>query len=236
MSQELLWVIGVLGAGTLVGTFYRMRGGFGPPNLRALGLVLIAVFASLLAIGNSENFTAAMGILGAIAGYLFGAKSSEAEDAAASGAIGVNAQGAQIGGNAKIAGRDINETVNNIERMLADVQSLANATVNNLQIMGAERRPGALFQKRQEHLRWNAEESSAYDLLQSIPRSSNLWSQKWIEICLEEPACRRAIRAEISRNEKLGWRANSIDFDNTNDGLHFNITFEKEIDLSTEQE
>jgi hypothetical protein len=51
-----------------------MKSGFGPFNLRAVGIVLVATFAALLAVGNQNSLTAAMGILGAIAGYLFGIK------------------------------------------------------------------------------------------------------------------------------------------------------------------
>lgn len=119
MDQQLLWIVAVIGAGTLFGTFVKMKGGFGPINLRAVGIVFIAVLASLLAIAKLDNITAAMGILGAIAGYLFGAEAKEVTGAGAS--TGVNAADAQIGDNAKIAGRDINETVNNIERMLGDI-------------------------------------------------------------------------------------------------------------------
>lgn len=74
MDYQALWIIAVLGIVTLVGVFRKMKGGFGPLNLRAVGLVLIAVLVTLLAVAKSDNLTAAMGILGAIAGYLFGAK------------------------------------------------------------------------------------------------------------------------------------------------------------------
>lgn len=51
-----------------------MSKGFGPFNLRAVGIVLIATFASLLALKDGGSLTAGMGLLGAIAGYLFGIK------------------------------------------------------------------------------------------------------------------------------------------------------------------
>jgi hypothetical protein len=41
-------------------------------NLRAIGIVLIAIFSSLLALASISDFSVALGILGAIAGYLFG--------------------------------------------------------------------------------------------------------------------------------------------------------------------
>jgi len=74
MDMQLMWIISILGAGALIGVFVRMNPGFGPFNLRAVGLVLIATFSSLLALRDGSSITAAMGILGAIAGYLFGIK------------------------------------------------------------------------------------------------------------------------------------------------------------------
>jgi len=74
MDCRLLWVIAGVGSVGLVGVFWRMKDGFGPFNLRAVGIVLIATFASLLALRDGGTLTATMGILGAIAGYLFGIK------------------------------------------------------------------------------------------------------------------------------------------------------------------
>jgi hypothetical protein len=51
-----------------------MKPGFGPFNLRVVGIILVGTFAALLAVQGGESITAAMGILGAIAGYLFGIK------------------------------------------------------------------------------------------------------------------------------------------------------------------
>ena len=74
MDQQLQWFIAGIGAVALLGVLVRMTKGFGPFNLRAVGIVLIATFASLLALREGGSLTAAMGILGAIAGYLFGIK------------------------------------------------------------------------------------------------------------------------------------------------------------------
>lgn len=74
MDQQLMWIIAGLGIIALVGVFWRMTPGFGPFNLRAVGIVLIATFATLLALKDGGSLTGAMGILGAIAGYLFGIK------------------------------------------------------------------------------------------------------------------------------------------------------------------
>jgi hypothetical protein len=74
MASTLIWIVSGIGALTLIGVFLRMKNGFGPFNLRAVGLVLVATFASLLGLQDSGGITSAIGILGAIAGYLFGIK------------------------------------------------------------------------------------------------------------------------------------------------------------------
>ena len=76
MDQELVWIIAALGGIALIGVFYRMQSGFGPFNLRAVGIVFVGTLAALLALKDGASLTAAMGILGAIAGYLFGIKDS----------------------------------------------------------------------------------------------------------------------------------------------------------------
>lgn len=72
-----MWIISGIGAIALIGVFIRMTPGFGPFNLRAVGLVVVDTFAALLALRDSASLTAAMGILGAIAGYLFGIKDAK---------------------------------------------------------------------------------------------------------------------------------------------------------------
>ncbi len=76
MDEKLLWIISGLGAIYLIGGFVKMQKGFGPFNLRLVGIGLVATLASLLALRDGTSLTAAMGILGAIAGYLFGIKDS----------------------------------------------------------------------------------------------------------------------------------------------------------------
>ncbi len=76
MDAHLMWIIAVIGSLTLLGVFWRMSGGFGPFNLRAVGIVLVATFAALLALRDGNALTASMGILGGIAGYLFGIRDS----------------------------------------------------------------------------------------------------------------------------------------------------------------
>ena len=75
--EHLHLIIAGLGAVTLGGVFWRMQGGFGPFNLRAVGIIFVGTIAALLALKDSGSLTAAMGILGAIAGYLFGIKDAK---------------------------------------------------------------------------------------------------------------------------------------------------------------
>jgi len=74
MGEKLIWVISGIGTIALLGSFWKMKPGFGPFNLRVVGIVVVGTFATLLALQGGESITAAMGILGAIVGYLFGIK------------------------------------------------------------------------------------------------------------------------------------------------------------------
>lgn len=74
MADNLIWIISAFGLIALIGAFVKMKPGFGPFNLRVIGIILVGTFAALLALSDSQSMTAAMGILGAIAGYLFGIK------------------------------------------------------------------------------------------------------------------------------------------------------------------
>ena len=75
----IIWIISAFAFVALLGVFLKMKPGFGPNNLRVVGIVVVATFATLLALKDSTSITAAMGILGAISGYLFGMK-NEKED------------------------------------------------------------------------------------------------------------------------------------------------------------
>jgi hypothetical protein len=76
MERQVLWLVGGMCALTLIGVFWKMKAGIGPNNLQAIGIVLVAFLASVLSILRPDGLNAAMGILGAIGGYLFGMKSS----------------------------------------------------------------------------------------------------------------------------------------------------------------
>lgn len=124
MEQQILWIVATIGIGTLIGVFYKMKGEFGPVNLRAVGIVLIAVLVSILSISKSGDLNAALGILGTIAGYLFGTKSSENKNTSGNSGSSLDTSGSEFGDNAKLAGRDINETVNNIQSQIKNLSSL----------------------------------------------------------------------------------------------------------------
>lgn len=134
MEQQTLWIISAIGAGTLIGVFYKMKGGFGPVNLRAVGIVLIALLASIISLAKANDLNAALGILGTIAGYLFGANSVTEKNANGAGSS-FDAGGSEFGDNAKLAGRDINETVNNIQSKIDDISKILgdeNSKINRL--------------------------------------------------------------------------------------------------------
>src|SRR5438045_4121243 len=67
-------VVAALGAGALIGFFRTKTPGWGHFTFKVMGLILVATFAALLAVAPLQEHaqTGAMGILGTIAGYLFG--------------------------------------------------------------------------------------------------------------------------------------------------------------------
>jgi hypothetical protein len=79
MERQVLWLVSGMCALTLIGVFWKMKPGFGPNNLQAVGIVLIAFLASVLSILRPDGLNAAMGILGAVGGYLFGMRSGPSD-------------------------------------------------------------------------------------------------------------------------------------------------------------
>lgn len=59
----------------------KMKDGLGPFNLRAIGITLVASLAAILSVAEIEatKLSATYGILGAIAGYLFGLNNKKDE-------------------------------------------------------------------------------------------------------------------------------------------------------------
>ena len=75
--SNLVIIFGLVVVG---GTFAKMNRGIRQQNLKAVGITLVAVLASLLALWGNGALDSALGILGAIAGYLFG-KDRSSDDA-----------------------------------------------------------------------------------------------------------------------------------------------------------
>ncbi|WP_319380548.1 hypothetical protein [Thiomicrorhabdus sp.] len=67
-------LLAVLGFGVfaMLQVFKHMKNGFGVFNVRITGIVIVATLASIIAVLNPSAESAAIGILGAIVGYLFG--------------------------------------------------------------------------------------------------------------------------------------------------------------------
>ena len=71
-SILVIVVVLLIGGGTLIGAFKRMKGGFGPQNLRIVVIILVATFVTLAGFINPNYLNAAIGVLGTIVGYIFG--------------------------------------------------------------------------------------------------------------------------------------------------------------------
>ncbi len=69
-------IISVMASATLIGIF-RKKEKLTTFQFQAIGLILVATFTALIALSEEETLNAAMGILGAIAGYIVGVKTSE---------------------------------------------------------------------------------------------------------------------------------------------------------------
>ncbi len=65
-------VVSGFGVFALIKVFSHMKDVFGIFNVRITGIVIVATLASILAVMNPSGESAAIGILGAIIGYLFG--------------------------------------------------------------------------------------------------------------------------------------------------------------------
>lgn len=71
-----LIIIALITVIALIGIFYKMKDGFGPFNLKVLGLTLVVGTSSIIVLTDipTDKLTAVFSIIGAIAGYLFGLK------------------------------------------------------------------------------------------------------------------------------------------------------------------
>lgn len=68
--------IGLIIIGAFIVLSTKMKNGIGNYNLKVYGITIIALLVTVLAISSSDSkaLSPAYGILGAIAGYLFGLK------------------------------------------------------------------------------------------------------------------------------------------------------------------
>lgn len=80
MDLYALISVSVLSGIALVGMLVKMKTGFGPYNLRAFGIVLLSSFAAVLVIVKPSVQSAAVAILGAIAGYLFSSRDTREKE------------------------------------------------------------------------------------------------------------------------------------------------------------
>ena len=79
MRWFVLATIAIAGTIALGGVFIKMRRGIRQQNLRAVGIVLVLLLASMLAV-VSDDYEPVYGLLGGVAGYLFGKDESARED------------------------------------------------------------------------------------------------------------------------------------------------------------
>lgn len=113
ISLGMTWYIAsltaIIGVVALGGVLVKMDRGIRQQNLRAIGIVLVAILITLLAIAYGDGFEAVLGLLGAIVGYLFGKDSSsnDGDDrAAGSGNGGANGDGGTNGNSGGANGND----------------------------------------------------------------------------------------------------------------------------------
>ena len=67
-------VFGVIILCAVFGIMRKKGQGFGPNNLRAVGIVTIVTLATIIFIMDASKSDAVIGLLGVITGYLFGIK------------------------------------------------------------------------------------------------------------------------------------------------------------------
>lgn len=128
MEYHVLYIVALIGAGCLAAVFFKMKTGIGPYNLRVIGIILIATLATVLAIARQDSLNSAMGILGAIAGYLFGIQDNGKNQQPADSSVATG----DVGDHNKIAGRDINETIENLSTQIAKFDKQINKIENKI--------------------------------------------------------------------------------------------------------
>lgn len=79
LKWYLASLVTVIGIAALGGVLTKMDRGIRQQNLRAIGIILVAVLVTLLVIASDNGIEAVLGLLGAIVGYLFGKDTSSDE-------------------------------------------------------------------------------------------------------------------------------------------------------------
>lgn len=118
LTTQLLWIIAFFGLITMGGALWKMKEGFGYFNLRVIGIILVSVIASLIAVVNKDALNATMGILGAIVGYLFGLHDSSKGSKSKSS---VDLKNSSIGDNSNVIGRDLIQKIETLNSQLTKV-------------------------------------------------------------------------------------------------------------------
>ncbi len=77
--QWVLIIIAILSLVIIIGIFKNMKEGFGQNNIRIIVITIVCVFATFLALLKEQGITPAIGILGSVAGYIFGLKDNPKE-------------------------------------------------------------------------------------------------------------------------------------------------------------
>jgi hypothetical protein len=189
-------------------------------NLRAVGIIFIGTFAAILAVSKSESLNASLGILGAIAGYLFGYRESEKEKEQ-EGGPSASVTASTFGAGAKVAGRDINET---IEHMQADLANIGQV-VNNWK---TERSGTGIMLMAQHRWSWASEDPEFERRMSLLDRHETSWLLDYFTLVTSTREFREALGAELSRLRESGWTPIGIRFnDNSSRGIHLIIDVQK---------
>ena len=98
LKWYLTSLVAVVGLVVVGGSFAKMNRGIRQQNLKAIGIPLIAVLVVFLVLRTDDGLEAAVGLLGTIAGYLFGKDTSSDDEDVQSGsptALGANPPGSR---------------------------------------------------------------------------------------------------------------------------------------------
>ena len=204
----------------MLGVFLRMQGGFGPMNLRAVGIILIGTFAAILAVSKEQSLNASVGILSAIAGYLFGYSGNNSKDEAKAG--GVSVSGSTFEGETNIAGRDL---IKSVESMKADIANISQS------INTSQPSKGKMPMLSHEAMfAWDSESSNYIDILTKLRAEGRDGHYRASLLVLQDPAFILALKERIRELEADGWLVTNMKIlDHNIGGLNVRIYLDKNI-------